>query len=175
MGAVEVPMIVADIDRATKAFGNITTYKPFLDPNRNSLPLYMDPENAFCPSILSHNASTHNVLLKVTVPRRTGRKRKRGTGEPWEGEVSASGTAAPQASGLRDQVASQKRADHPKTVLRKLQDNPESYQVETVGVIKHTHRYRGLMDFQVDLGRSEFASNFVDKILSRDVQDWQRH
>lgn len=28
MGAVEVPMIVADIDRATKAFGNITTYKP---------------------------------------------------------------------------------------------------------------------------------------------------
>lgn len=103
----------------------------------------MDPENAFCPSILSHNASTHNVLLKVTVPRRTGRKRKRGTGGPWEGEASASGTAAPQESGLRDQVASQKRADHPKTVLRKLQDNPESYQVETVGVIKHTHRYRG--------------------------------
>lgn len=28
MGAVEVPMIVANIDRATKAFGNITTYKP---------------------------------------------------------------------------------------------------------------------------------------------------
>ncbi|PKS05306.1 hypothetical protein jhhlp_008679 [Lomentospora prolificans] len=169
MGAVEVPMIVANVDRATKAFGNITTYKPLLDPNRNSLPLYMDPENAFCPPILSHNASTHNVLLKVTVPKRTGRKRKRGTDGPWEGEVASDHGNAPPIVGHDGRVASEKRADHPKTLLRKLQDNSESYRVETVGVIKHTHRYRGLMDFQVDLSRSDFAANFVDKILSRDV------
>lgn len=96
----------------------------------------MDPENAFCPSIVSHNASTHNVLLKVTVPKRTGRKRKRGTDGPWEGEITHAGGG--------EQVSSQSRADHPKTLLRKLQDNADSYRVETAGVIKHTHRYRGL-------------------------------
>lgn len=96
----------------------------------------MDPENAFCPSIVSHNASTHNVLLKVTVPKRTGRKRKRGTDGPWEGEARPAGDG--------EQVSSQGRADHPKTLLRKLQDNVGNYRVETVGVIKHTHRYRGL-------------------------------
>lgn len=95
----------------------------------------MDPENAFCPSIVSHNASTHNVLLKVTVPKRTGRKRKRGTYGPWEGHVSPPDDA--------EQVSSQSRADHPKTLRRKLQDNVGSYHIETAGVIKHTHRYRG--------------------------------
>lgn len=96
----------------------------------------MDPENAFCPSIVSHNASTHNVLLKVTVPKRTGRKRKRGTDGPWEG--------TPSSAGDDEQVSSQKRADHPKTLLRKLQDNVGNYRIDTVGVIKHTHRYRGM-------------------------------
>jgi general transcription factor 3C polypeptide 5 (transcription factor C subunit 1) len=114
----------------------------FLDPNRNSLPLYMDPDNAFCPSILSHNASTHNVLLKITVPKRTGRKRKRGSDGPWEGDVEVANAAPPV-----DQVASVRRGDHPKTLLRRLQDNVDDYRVETVGVIKHTHRYRGTSPF----------------------------
>lgn len=146
----------------------------------------MDPENAFCPSIVSHNASTHNVLLKVTVPKRTGRKRKRGTDGPWEGDASPAGDD--------QQVSSQGRADHPKTLLRKLQDNVGSYRVETAGVIKHTHRYRGmnhpahrevssaanqphlgLMDFQIDLGKSEFATDFVDKILSSDSASTSLH
>lgn len=146
----------------------------------------MDPENAFCPSIVSHNASTHNVLLKVTVPKRTGRKRKRGTNGPWEGDATLEGDG--------EQVSSHRRLDHPKTLLRKLQDNVDSYRVETAGVIKHTHRYRGscssfsqrsrvklltcdfsfflkgLMDFQIDLGKSEFATNFVDKVLSSDSE-----
>lgn len=103
----------------------------------------MDPENAFCPSIVSHNASTHNVLLKVTVPKRTGRKRKRGTDGPWEGTASSAGDD--------EQVSSQKRADHPKTLLRKLQDNVDDYRVDTVGVIKHTHRYRGMVNSHAKL------------------------
>ncbi|SPN98967.1 uncharacterized protein DNG_02006 [Cephalotrichum gorgonifer] len=166
MGAVEIPMIVADVDRAIRAFGNLSGFKAFLDPNKNSLPLYMDPENAFCPSIVSHNASTHNVLLKVTVPKRTGRKKKRGTAGPWQVD--------PAPTGDGEQVASLNRADHPKVLLRKLQDNVDKYTVETTGVIKHTHRYRGLMDFQVDLGKSEFATNFVDKILSGDIEQMKQ-
>lgn len=124
----------------------------FLDPNRNSLPLYMDPENAFCPSIVSHNASTHNVLLKVTVPKRTGRKRKRGTNGPWEGDATLEGDG--------EQVSSHRRLDHPKTLLRKLQDNVDSYRVETAGVIKHTHRYRGSC--------SSFSQRSRSKLLTYD-------
>jgi general transcription factor 3C polypeptide 5 (transcription factor C subunit 1) len=84
---------------------------------------------------------THNVVLKVTVPKRTGRKRKRGTDGPWEGEVERIVNIG--SSAVSPEVLSRDRLDTPKVIRRKLQDNVGKYVVEPIGVINNTHRYRG--------------------------------
>ena len=126
------------------------------------MPLYLRPDNPTVRPLTSHNALTHNVVLKVTVPQRTGRKRKRGTDGPFEGE------AAP-ASDPRDDVSSRQRLDTAKVLRRKLCDNIGRYQAQPVGVIHNTHRYRGLADFQYAMGGSKFMSRFVEKVLPGDI------
>lgn len=126
-----------------------------LDPNRNSLPFFLNPDSLTCQPILSHNAVSHNVVIKVTVPKRTGRKRKRGTDDPFEdfeeGTKSPSpaddSTPAPSLPSAAEepQVLSQKRMDEPQTLRQKLLDNVGRYKVAAVGTIHHTHRYRGMM------------------------------
>lgn len=116
---------------------------------------------------MSHNARTHNVVLKVTVPKRTGRKRKRGSDGPWQGDVEIPDVAA--ASEGKEQVASVGRQDEPKVLRKKLADNVGKYEVEAVGVVRHTHRFRGLADFYWDMSkRSEFAQRYVDQALPGD-------
>jgi hypothetical protein len=74
--------------------------------------------------MLSYNAPTHNLVLKVTVPKRTGRKRKKGSDEPFR-------------------EAGDNPTDGPRVLRRKLADNADEYSVKIVGMIQNTHRYRG--------------------------------
>ncbi|KAL7811733.1 RNA polymerase III transcription factor IIIC subunit domain-containing protein [Trichoderma aethiopicum] len=165
--AVEIPAVVEDIDRAVRAFGRAPSLRHVLDPLRNSIPLYIDPEEPFCPPIMSHNARSHNVVLKVTVPKRTGRKRKRGTDEPWQGDMELQGTDT--SASASENVKSVARHDDPRLLRRKLEDNVGRYHVEAVGLIKHTHRFRGLADFYWDMDKSSFARRYVDQVLPGDV------
>ncbi|KAK5993941.1 Transcription factor tau subunit sfc1 [Cladobotryum mycophilum] len=165
--AVEVPAVVENIDRAVKAFGRVPTLRHVLDPLRNSIPLYLNPESPFCKPLMSHNARTHNVVLKITVPKRTGRKRKRGTDGPWQGDVEVGD--AETASTPKDTICSIARLDEPSLLRRKMADNIDKYGVEAVGIIKHTHRFRGLADFYWDMSTSSFAQRFVDQVLPGDV------
>ncbi|KAL6830976.1 RNA polymerase III transcription factor IIIC subunit domain-containing protein [Trichoderma sp. SZMC 28015] len=167
--AVEIPAVVEDVDRAVKAFGRVPSLRHVLDPLRNSIPLYINPEEPFCPPIMSHNARSHNVVLKVTVPKRTGRKRKRGTDEPWQGDIELQG-ADTSPSENSENVCSIARLDDPRLLRRKLEDNVDKYHVEAVGMIKHTHRFRGLADFYWDMDKSSFAQRFVDQVLPGDVE-----
>lgn len=137
-----------------------------MDPIRNSIPFYLTPEDPFCKPIMSHNARSHNVVLKVTVPKRTGRKRKRGTNGPWEGDIELPDAETQAVE--ENEVHSRSRLDDPKILRRKLEDNVNSYQVEAVGVIKHTHRFRGLADFYWDMTESSFANRYVDQVLPGD-------
>lgn len=114
---------------------------------------------------MSHYASSHNVLFKITVPKRTGRKRKRGSNGPWQGELDQ--PAQPIGAGPEN-LRSQSRLDEPKILRRKLQDNVDRYHAEAVGVVKHTHRYRGMADFNYSMNNNDFMNNFKDKILSGD-------
>ncbi|KAK6453180.1 hypothetical protein FP744_10009432 [Trichoderma asperellum] len=166
--AVEIPAVVENIDRAVRAFGRVPSLRHVLDPLRNSVPLYINPDEPFCPPIMSHNARSHNIVLKVTVPKRTGRKRKRGTNEPWQGDVEFQGIdpSAPAS----ENVLSIGRHDDPRLLRRKLEDNVGKYHVEAAGLIKHTHRFRGLADFYWDMDKSSFAQRFVDQVLPGDVE-----
>lgn len=91
--AVEHPMLVQDIDKGIATFGRKFNFQEVLqlEDSRAAIPLYLRPDNPSVRPLTSHNAATHNVLLKVTVPKRTGRKRKRGSNEPFEGPVAAGG------------------------------------------------------------------------------------
>ncbi|KOS17186.1 Transcription factor tau subunit sfc1 [Escovopsis weberi] len=180
LSAVEIPAVVEDVDRAVKAFGRVPNLRHVLDPVRNSIPLYLNPESPFCKPLMSHNAKTHNVVLKVSVPKRTGRKRKRGSDEPWQGDVEirdadtgaeqgADAAAAAAAGRSSENVFSASRLDEPGLLRRKLADNVGNYQVQAVGTIKQTHRFRGLADFYWDMSSSSFAQRFVDQVLPGDV------
>lgn len=46
-----------------------------------------------------------------------------------------------------------------------MQDNPEDYQVEAVGNIHATHRYRGLADFQFANTNPSFLTNIAEHML----------
>ncbi|KAK2677068.1 hypothetical protein RAB80_005808 [Fusarium oxysporum f. sp. vasinfectum] len=167
IGAVEIPAVVENIDRTIKAFGRVPNLQHVMDAGRNSIPLYLTPEMPFCKPIMSHNARSHNVVLKITVPKRTGRKRKRGTDGPWEGDVEINDAEdQPQEN---DRVSSYARLDDPKVLRRTMADNVDKYQVEAVGVIRNTHRFRGLADFYWDMSKSSFAQQYVDKVLPGDV------
>ncbi|QPC79228.1 hypothetical protein HYE68_009980 [Fusarium pseudograminearum] len=167
IGAIEFPAIVENPDRAVKAFGRVPHLQHVLDTGRNSIPLYLVPEDPFFKPIMSHNARSHDVVLKVTVPKRTGRKRKRGTDGPWEGDVEV--TDAQDQPPANDKVASYDRLDDPKVLRRKMADNVGNYHVEAVGVIRSTHRFRGLHDFYWDMSKSNFAQRYVDQVLPGDV------
>ncbi|KAK7402737.1 tau 95 subunit of transcription factor TFIIIC [Neonectria punicea] len=177
LGAVEIPAVVQNVDRAVKAFGRVPSLQHVMDPTRNSIPFYLTPENPFCKPIMSHNARSHNVVLKVVMPKRTGRKRKRGTNGPWEGDVeltdandATDGTGVEPQAPSQDEVHSRSRLDDPVVLRRKLEDNVDNYQVEPVGVIKHTHRFRGLADFYWDMSKSSFAQRYVNQVLPGDVE-----
>ncbi|KAK1655229.1 RNA polymerase III transcription factor IIIC subunit-domain-containing protein [Colletotrichum phormii] len=167
MGAVEIPMVVMNLDRTEKAFGNVSSFQNILDSERNTIPFYLNPESPFRRPIMSHSATSHNVVLKVTVPKRTGRKRKRGTDGPWEGEVDM--RDVPRASPTAEAIYSRSRLDNPKLLRRKMRDNIDSYGVEAVGVIKHTHRFRGMADFHWGLEQSPFISRFMNQVMPGDI------
>lgn len=78
----------------------------------------------------STSSATNNILLKVTVPKRTGRKRKRGSDEPFSGSLPVA-EPEPQRRDARE-------------FLKTLRDNVGRYQVEPVGMVQRTHVFRGL-------------------------------
>ncbi|KAM0283401.1 hypothetical protein ACHAQH_002524 [Verticillium albo-atrum] len=167
LSAVEVPMIVMNLNRAEKAFGRVTSFQNVLDLDRLSIPFYLNPESPFRRPIMSHNAATHNVVLKITVPKRTGRKRKRGSNGPFEGEMNMGEDGPPDAPSSN--VCSKARQDNPRVLRRKLQDNIENYRAEPVGLIKGTHRFRGPADFQWNMDESPFIKRFQEGVMSGDL------
>lgn len=100
------------------------------------------------------------------MPRRTGRKRKRGSDDSWQeiDEISAVAGDGKAAA----QVFSCSRLDDPKVLRRKLADNVGDYDVEVIGAVQHTHRFRGAADFYWDMSQSSFAQNYVNQALSAD-------
>jgi general transcription factor 3C polypeptide 5 (transcription factor C subunit 1) len=87
-----------------------------------------------------------NVLLRVTVPKRTGRKRKRGSDHPFEFHGNTKDMSENDAENTMSipMTAEQLR--------RRLIDNMDTYTTQPVATIKQTHRFRALPDFQLRAG-----------------------
>lgn len=95
-----------------------------------SVNLTLRPEDAMARPVHSTSVPSSNVLLRVTVPKRTGRKRKRGSDEPFTGPEAQDASVQPRRRTAKD-------------LLRSLQDNPSKYTVDPVGRVERTHVFRG--------------------------------
>ena len=125
------------------------------DPDE-CLPLYLRPNDPMCVPILSHNTPSNNLLLKVTLPKRTGRKRKRGSQGPYTSDVDFPSIPPANGNGPTAQpnsIRSQSRLDTPAKLLQKLRDTVDMYSVEIVGEVKQTHRFRGTCSSTSDISR----------------------
>ncbi|KAH8166659.1 hypothetical protein CIB48_g1538 [Xylaria polymorpha] len=163
--AVEHPCIVLNLENGLRSFGPRPDFHKLVDDVQEpqALPLWFRPDNPASKPIVSHHAATNNILLKITVPRRTGRKRKRGSDEPFSGNSNTLETAA--IGSQTNTVSSVARQDRPRAILRRLQDNPDHYQAEAVGMIRDSHRYRGLADFQFSNTNTPFLTNVAEHLL----------
>ncbi|CAG8978484.1 hypothetical protein HYALB_00005059 [Hymenoscyphus albidus] len=155
--SVEHPMLIKnDVDKALKTFGIGQPFERIFrgeDPE-GCVPLYLRPSDPMCAPILSHHTATTDVLLKITVPKRTGRKRKRGSQGPFQGDVDVSTPSDTPLSLVK-----------PTTILRSLRANKGNYKVEAVGEISHTHRFRTLPDFHHSVSNTEFFQRFQPTVL----------
>lgn len=97
-----------------------------------SLEFYTRPDDPMCNGVMPQVVKTNDVLLKITVPKRTGRKRKRGSLDPYQSDEDDGESKSNSLS----------RQSNPETLLQSLRDNPRRYKVEPVGMIERSHRYR---------------------------------
>jgi general transcription factor 3C polypeptide 5 (transcription factor C subunit 1) len=96
------------------------------------LSVSLRPDDPFAKRLLGASVRTNNLLLKVTVPKRTGRKRKRGSSGPF---VASDMVSIPPKTNSPYITASH--------VFRSLQDNASKYTITPVGVLDESHRFRG--------------------------------
>ncbi|KAI1093982.1 hypothetical protein F5B19DRAFT_97272 [Rostrohypoxylon terebratum] len=169
--AIEHPCVVINLDKGLDTFGVDPDFQKLLvdTPEPTSVPLWFRPDNPTSKPVVSHHAATNNILLKITVPKRTGRKRKRGSNDPFTGDADiANGAAATFPDG---EVSSAGRRDRPKSILRKMQDNLDDYEIDAVGKVEDTHRYRGLSDFQFANVKSSFLTKTAENLLPMKVSN----
>ena len=114
----------------------------------------MRPDDILAKGIQSKSIKTDNVLLKVTVPKRTGRKRKRGSNGPFKKDPDWNSNAPLPIDG--------------RELLRILQDHPDNHSITALGSITGTHRFRQLPDYQWTTSSDTMMEHIRDTLLSGD-------
>lgn len=160
LAVIEHPCIIKNIPKAIKSLGgerlldqSLTNASP-----DNPIELSLRPEDPWAKRNEASIVKSQNVLLKISVPKRAGRKRKRGSDDPFEvhhdGHVNGS-----------QLVGNDSKAD---TLLQSMQDNPSSYTITPVGIIRQTYRFRSLVDFQYSTSTSPLMQNLSQTVLTSD-------
>jgi general transcription factor 3C polypeptide 5 (transcription factor C subunit 1) len=129
------------------------------DELKKLISVSLRPDDPFAKRLLSAPVTTSNLLLKVTVPKRTGRKRKRGSTDPFltEDEIRAAG----------ERSNGPKTSTHVKAadIYRSLQDNATRYEVVPAGIINETHRFRAMPDLQYAAAHNDTMVGIRDHLL----------
>ncbi|KAL4955407.1 RNA polymerase III transcription factor IIIC subunit-domain-containing protein [Aspergillus filifer] len=159
MVCIEHPAIIKNVDKAIETLQGSAGIIKTLNPPKADTPanLVLRPDDAMARPLQSTSSPSHNILLQVTVPKRTGRKRKRGSNDPFTHDPDA-----PVQDGPPRPTARQ--------LLEILRGNVGKYQVEPVGLVERTHVFRGIPDFVFSTTNSRFVSRFREQILPFDYQ-----
>ncbi|KAL4926126.1 transcription factor TFIIIC subunit TFC1 [Aspergillus undulatus] len=159
MVCIEHPAIIKNVDKAIDMLQGSAGIIKTLNPPKADTPanLVLRPEDAMARPLQSLSSPSNNILLQVTVPKRTGRKRKRGSNEPFVDDPDFQRDNGPPRPTARQ-------------LLKSLRDNVGKYQVEPVGLVERTHTFRGIPDFVYSTTNSPFVSRFREQILSFNLQ-----
>ena len=153
--SVEHPCIIQNVDKAIRMLGGDTEIVNSLDHGyQKPLGLRFQPGDPTSREVVSYNKRTNSVLLKVTVPKRTGRKRKRGSSDEFTEDSSV--------------ISARKDSSY---LLQSLTDNSHRYHAEIVGSIQSTHVWRTMPDFVYSSKGSTFLNEVKTKILSKDYPE----
>ena len=117
----------------------------------------------------SQLVQTQDLLLKITVPKRTGRKRKRGSDDPFRHSCDAPSSSTAANPGSSGQPPAQGITEDG-SLIRSMRDNPERTTIDPVGLINQTHRFRSLPDFVQSTADSPFMQKLQETILPFDFQ-----
>ncbi|KAJ5621022.1 hypothetical protein N7510_005006 [Penicillium lagena] len=159
--SLEHPAVIRNLDKAIDTLKGNAGIRKILNPTKADTPasLVLRPEDAMARPIQSTSSASNNILLKVTVPKRTGRKRKKGSDEPFA-------DAEPNGAADENELPRRRSA---RDLLRSLRDNVSSYDVQPVGRIERTHVFRGMPDFVYSTTASSFTNRFREQILPYDL------
>ncbi|GAD92040.1 RNA polymerase III transcription factor subunit, putative [Paecilomyces variotii No. 5] len=157
--SVEHPGIVKNVDKAIDTLNGSSGISKILKPQRADTPanLNIRPEDPMARSIQSASLPSNNIVLKVTVPKWTGRKRKRESDEPF----------------TLDAAAENERRTA-KDRLRSLRDNEGKYHVEAVGMVDRYHVFRSMPDYVYSTTGSAFTQKFKEHILPFDYEKMKK-
>ncbi|OAX78822.1 hypothetical protein ACJ72_06867 [Emergomyces africanus] len=150
----------------TAPWYSIPAREIILNPPRQdaSINLFLCPEDGMSRPLSSTCNPANNILLKITVPKKTGRKRKRGSDEPFADDPNATEEDSQPASSTTT-TPTPSRALTARDLLRRLQDNVGRYEVEAVGRVERMHVFRGMPDFVYSTTSSPFMTKFREKVL----------
>ncbi|RMZ80286.1 hypothetical protein DV738_g2820, partial [Chaetothyriales sp. CBS 135597] len=150
--AVEHPCAIRNVDKGIDMLGGPTSIKEMLAAGpAKPLGLNFQPANPDSRPILSLNNHTNNILLKIRVPKRLG-KRKRGSDEPF---VAVDCADSPRNA---------------RYLLQSMRDNAATHQVEALGTIQQTHLWREMPDFVYSTQGADFLAKVRSQLLRRDLQ-----
>ncbi|KAL5387442.1 hypothetical protein DPSP01_003665 [Paraphaeosphaeria sporulosa] len=173
VSVVEHPCLVNNVDKGIASLGGPVKLSKALrsklepqptaqgqDALPNVISVSLRPDDPLAKRLLSTPVATSNLLLRVTVPKRTGRKRKRGSSGPFlaDADVGAAKDKLPIPQ-------HQKSHADAATIFRSLQDNASKYDVSVAGVIDETHRFRNLPDLQYAASTNSIMLKIRDNVL----------
>lgn len=151
---VEHPCIIKNSEKAVDMLGGPSAITQSLEyGDQRSLALSFNPQDATSRTIMSYPKSSSNVLLRVSVPKRTGRKRKRGSSEPYVADVH-----------------SQPLKKDASYLIRSMADNSIRYSVSAMSSISTMHVWRGMPDYVYSVQGSSFINKVKSNILPQDFQ-----
>ncbi|KAJ5626616.1 hypothetical protein N7528_004043 [Penicillium herquei] len=156
--SVEHPAVIRNLDKAVDTLGGNAGINTFMNPRRpdTAARLVLRPEDALSRPLMSTSSATNNLLLKITVPKRTGRKRKRGSNDPFTDPAPG------------DTSDSQRQSS--KELMRCLRDNPSKYKIEPIGKVGRTHVFRHMPEFVHSTTSSVFTQKFRDHIIPYNLE-----
>ncbi|KAI8933123.1 hypothetical protein NX059_009764 [Plenodomus lindquistii] len=187
ISVVEHPCIIKNVDKGIASLGGPTKLSKGLrsrletttnadgdDELKKLISVSLRPDDPFAKRLLSTPVRTNNLLFKVTVPKRTGRKRKRGSSGPFltEDEIEAAGHQHSTTSHSTSTKGSYVDAS---TVFRSLQDNASTYRVALAGIVDETHRFRSMPDMQYAASRNDTMVELREHVLPKTYSQLKKY
>lgn len=149
--SVEHPCIVEKVDKAIDMIGGASAISQALEEESDrTFALSFRPDDPAARTVIANRKNANNVLLQISLPRRTGRKRKRGSTDPWRGELTSE-PAKQDASYL----------------VQSMADNAGKYNVTALSGISSMHIWRSMPDFAYSTSQIKLLEDVKSKILSQ--------